>query len=178
MSGLTPGSVGGTRAPGNAGLVARRLVIRETAVAVLVNALIAIVIVWLLFRGSASIPVLGPQGGAFGVLPGTFMFTFLLTIGLTLALRRRVRAGTIVRSEGEVTGGLARRLPGPLLARALVLALAAEVLLVPATFAVLAAFAPASWSYRTVLVFNVAYFAVLSLLVVPLVVRRALLDSP
>ena len=156
----------------------RQMVRRETLIGVLGNAVVALIVVWLLFGGSGPIPVLGTDGGAFGVVPGTFMFTLGMTIGLTRSVRGKVRRGRVQQLAPEATSRLARALPQPLIVRALTLAVAAWLCLVPLTIGLLAWLAPPDWSLGYVLAFNVLYFTVMCLLVVPTVVWRALCDDP
>lgn len=154
------------------------MVRKEVLLAVLGNVVVAVIIVWVLFGGEELIPVLGTEGGAFGVVPGTFLFTLGLTVGLTLTIRGRIRKGVIARLPLSEAPSLARRLPQSLPLRGLLLALAAEICLVPATLALLSWLAPATWSFAAVLAFNILYFVLMCMLVVPTVVWRAFCDSP
>ncbi|MCL4791039.1 MAG: hypothetical protein KJ040_03205 [Gammaproteobacteria bacterium] len=156
----------------------RDMVRKEVLLAVLGNAVVAVIIVWALYGGEDLIPVLGTDGGAFGVVPGTFLFTLGMTVGLTRTIRSRVRKGVIAALPLSEAPGIARRLPQNLLVRGLLMALSAEICLVPATIALLSWLAPDTWSFGAVLAFNVAYFAGLCLLVLPAVLWRALCDSP
>lgn len=148
---------------------------REAVVGAIVNSLVAVIVVWALYRGRAPVPVLGTDGGAFGIIPGTFMLTLLMTIGLTMAVRGRVKAGAVSRIE-RWQAGVGARLPANVVLRAVTLAGSAWVCCVPVTLALLATAGPAAWSFAAVMAFNVVYFALLSLLVVPVMVRRALAD--
>lgn len=154
-----------------------RVVRRELITGAIANAVIALIIGWLLFGGQVQVPVLGTDGGAFGILPGTFLFTLALTIGLTLSVRSRVRKGMVPRRLTDRDSSVEASLPGNVVLRGLMLALIAELALVPVTFALLAWLAPHDWSLAAVLTFNVGYFVLLSSLVVPVVVWCALRDD-
>ena len=157
-----------------------RLVRRETVLNTVLTAVIAAALTWVLFHGRAGIAPLAPvPDGIFGILPGTFNFTLLVTLGLSASIRHRVARGRVTRIA--VVPGRAARLPRLLLLRALLLAAAATVLLVPLTYGVVwtclrAGFIPALWSFTGMTVFFVAYFCALSLIITPWVVWRALQD--
>lgn len=166
-----PNDVTPMRTPEQVGLVAR-----ETRNGALGNALIALVVVWLLFNRQSAIPVLGRAGSAFGFVPGTFMFTLGISIGLTLALRSKVRKGAVA-PLALAQAGPGRLLPRNLVLRALTLAVLIELLFVPATFALLTWLAPPTLGLGATLALNVVYFIVLSVVVVPVVAWRALADT-
>lgn len=153
----------------------------ETAVNTVATIVIAAAVSWLLFGGEAAVVALArPPGGIFGILPGTFNFTLLVTLVLTVVLRRRRARGRVGRAslDGAAVAGA---LPRHLLLRAVALALTATVLFVPATAALVwlaiarGVVAPA-WSPGGMLAFYCSYFALLALAVTPSVVRRALAD--
>lgn len=156
----------------------RRMVRRETLIGIVGNGVIAAVVVSLLYASRETIPVLGTDGAVFGFLPGTFMFTLGLTIGLTLTVRSRVRKGLVPPLGAGGASGWPAALPLPrnVLARAVMLGAIAEACLVPLTFGLLWLFAPRDWSFAAVLGANVGYFVLLATLVVPIVAWRALED--
>lgn len=167
-------------APANAAAMAppehARMARRETLTCMLVNAALASAIVWVLYRNVSPIPLWGPAGGVFGFLPGTFMFTLLFTAAITLVVRGRVRSGAI-RRLGESEGpGLGAMLPRNVALRALALALACTIVLVPLAFGLLWLLSPAQLSFGTVLALNVAYFVLLAAVVTPIAVWRAMRD--
>lgn len=125
---------------------ARRVLIQETVVNTVISGALAALITWLIFRGRQDIPLLGgPESGVFGIVPGTFMFSALVTLALSLIMRAVV-AGLIM-----------------------------WLLIVPATLLLLSASAPPVVSFAGLLAFFVVYFVVLTLIVVPLVILRSLL---
>lgn len=163
---------------GSHAVVVRRETVANTVATAVIAALLSLVI----FRGRDSIPPLeAPPGGIFGILPGTFNFTLLVTIVLTLIVRARVRRGQLARpgsGEGSMRGA---RLPANVVARGLVMALLATLVLVPLSGGLVyglvgAGLLPARWSLAGMGGYFVAHFVVLSLVVTPVVVWRALRD--
>lgn len=156
-----------------------RMVRTETVANTIATVVIAAVIAWLMFGGQPSITALAaPPGGIFGIAPGTFNFTLLVTLVLTSVIRGRVRRGRVGRLP---VSGLAARLPRHLLLRAVALATVTTVAFVPLTFGLVragigAGVFPAAWSFAAIVAFFCAYFALVSLVVTPPIVRRALAD--
>ncbi|HRX89743.1 MAG TPA: hypothetical protein P5528_09880 [Steroidobacteraceae bacterium] len=158
------------------------MVRRETVANTLATIVIAAVLTWLIFRGQASIePLAAAPDGIFGILPGTFNFTLLVTIVLSLVIRARVRRGAVGRlapGEGSRVGAA---LPGNVLLRGIVLALIVTLLFVPLTYGLCYALSaagvlPDRWTFAGMLAFFVAYFTLLAWLVTPVIVWRALRD--
>lgn len=167
------------RDPGRAALLIDShvsMVCRETLIGVAGNGLIAAGVVAWLFRGQQQIPVLGRDGAVFGIVPGTFMFTLGMTIGLTLTVRSRLRAGKLSRLEQPLKQSCVERLPSNVFLRATMLALAVEICVVPLTLLFVALVAPPQWGVTAAIGFNILYFVLLSGTVVPIVAWRALRD--
>ena len=165
-------------APADAAMIVRR----ETTANTIATALIAAALTALIFRGRNTIPAFeAPPGGIFGILPGTFNFTLLVTLVLSLVIRARVRRGVALRAA---PGGGALRgswLPANLLLRGLALAALATVVLVPLSAGAVRGLVgleilPSHWSLVGMGTYFVLHFVVLSLLVTPPVVWRALQD--
>lgn len=158
-----------------------QLLRKETLGNTIATAVIAALLTWLIFHREGSVDMLSaPPGGMFGIIPGTFNFTLLVTIGLTLVTRRRVSRGQYLRRR-RVGAGWIERLPGNVLLRALLLAASLTLVLVPLAYALMwggirAGLWPAQWALWGVFLFYVLYFVLLSLIVTPLVVWRGLGD--
>ena len=158
------------------------LVRRETISNTIATAAIAVILTWLLFRGQASIRALSaPPGGIFGILPGTFNFTLLVTLALTFITRKRVSRQQVRRLAAHEGKTLGAKLPGNALARALLLAVCFTAICVPVAYGLIQVatsvqWLPQAWSLAGMAVFFVVYFVLLSLAVTPLVVWRALRD--
>ena len=137
---------------------------------------------WLIFAGETAIPALTePPGGIFGILPGTFNFTLLVAVALTLITRRRVSRGQYRRAHVDEGARLGISLPGNVLLRAVALAGIVSVVLVPLTYLLVWAAIrfggiPQEWPFVGMLVLFVGHFVLLSLIVTPIVVWRALRD--
>lgn len=152
------------------------MVRKETIANTIASVVIAAMLTWLIFHGRPAIPALdSPPGGIFGIFPGTFNFTLLVTIALTLIVRKRVNTALVARRVAVT------QLPTNVLLRGLVLALAATTLMAPTGLALVymgihAGLLPALWSLYGMMGFFVSYFALLSVLITPVIVRRALSD--
>jgi len=153
----------------------------ETVANTVATVVIASVLVWLLFGGQSEIPALAePPGGIFGIVPGTFNFTLLVTLVLTLVIRARVRRGVAAPVPRTAPARFAW-LPANVVLRALALAAATTLLFVPATFALVwaataAGLLPSTWSFAGMLAFFDVYFVLVALAITPAIVWRALRD--
>ena len=77
---------------------ARRVLTQETVLNTVISGILAALITWLIFRGQEDIPLLGgPESGAFGIVPGTFMFSAVVTLALSLIMRGRINKGSVTR---------------------------------------------------------------------------------
>ncbi len=155
----------------------RQFVRNETIVSIVLNALVSAVFVWLLFRGKSEVGLWGMDGLAFDLLPTTFMITFMMTLGLSLVIRRRVGRGSAprlgwVRAEHPWL----RFLPAWLLPRALLLAAGMMVLFVPATVGLLIAAGWHPMAIGHVYLFKVIYGALMGLVATPVILLAALAD--
>jgi hypothetical protein len=172
-----PATTTAAPAPADPDATVRTETLANTAITVVLAAAIA----WLMFRGQSQIEALAPPpGGIFGIVPGTFNFTLLVTIVLTLVIRGRVRRGRAQRwPAGRPLP--ATWLPRNVVLRGLAFAAAMTLTLVPATFllvrgGIAAGVLPAAWPFGAMLALFCAYFGLLAYLVTPPVVRRALAD--
>lgn len=149
----------------------RAIVMRETMISTVPNALVSAAFVWLLFGGQATVSLWGMSGLAFDLVPTTFMLTLMTTIALTLIFRKR-RRGTS-RADAPGSGG-PLPLPHHPVLRGIVLAVLLSVLFVPASVAVLSAIWIEDWSYARVLWFKIVYGILVGWAATPLVVLAAL----
>ena len=158
------------------------MVRKETFANTVATAVIAAVLSWAIFRGKTSIVALAPPiGGIFGVLPGTFNFTLLVTLALTMITRRRVSAGVYRRLGAGEGAHLGARLPANIILRALTLAALATVVFVPVGAGLVwgatrIGALPVAWSFAGMLLYFVVYFSALSMAVTPPILWRALRD--
>lgn len=158
------------------------MVRKETIGNTIATAVIAAILTWAIFRGQSAIPVwVKAPGGIFGILPGTFNFTLLVTIALTLITRRRVTKGLYGRVAPQDGNQRGRSLPSNVLLRGVVLGFVATLIFVPIAagavwLATRAGLLPAVWSFEGMLAFFVMYFVALSWIVTPVVIWSALRD--
>lgn len=152
----------------------RRILLAETLINVAASALIAAVITWLTFRGKTDVDwVGGPESGAFGIVPGTFMFTAVVTIVLSIIMSKRVERGAVSSLPPANLPTPLRWLPANVALRGVALGALAWLALVPLTMVLLRAVGPESTSFGALMIFYVAYFALLALIIVPIIVLRA-----
>lgn len=133
---------------------ARSIVLRETLISTIPNAVVSAGFVWLVFGGQPRIGLWGMGGLAFDLVPTTFMLTLMTTIALTLLIRRRLRA----QPQAVPRAGAAPlRLPANPVLRGIVLGLGLLLAFVPLSVLVLAAIWQADWPFAQVLIFKIAY---------------------
>jgi hypothetical protein len=148
----------------------RRYVNRETAVSVVINAVLSLLACWIVF-GRQGLGAPDARAFAFDFLPQAFILSAMSTLLPGLVTRSRVRAGVVERLPGGV--GF---LPGNLLLRALVLATAA--LCLGGTAALLLTFV--LWSgplgMGAVYVIKLVFGVLLAVPVTRLALRAALAD--
>jgi hypothetical protein len=150
---------------------ANGVVLRETLISTVPNAVVSAGFVWLLFGGQARIPLWGMNGLAFDLVPTTFMLTLMTTIALTLLFRKRRRDGAL---PAALADGTPLPLPHNPVLRGLVLGMALLVLFVPASVAVLAAVWESDWPFAQVLGFKIVYGVAVGWVATPLVVLAVL----
>lgn len=148
----------------------RRTLKTEAAISIIPNAVVSALFVWLLFRGVKRISLWGIEGVAFDLVPTTFMLTLMTTIGLTIIVRRRVRAGKAKHAAGNT------RLPRNPVLRGIALGLIMLLLFVPASVMALNLFWAGDWSFNQMLLFKIFYGIAVGLIATPLVVLAALRD--
>ena len=148
----------------------RKALASEAVISILPNALVSALFVWLLFRGVHRIGLWGIDGVGFDLVPTTFMLTLMTTIGLTIVVRRRLRAGKAKPAAGT------SRLPKNPVLRGVVLGLLMLLLFVPATVLALSLSWAGEWSFIQMLIFKIIYGVAVGLIATPLVVLAALRD--
>ena len=158
------------------------MVRKETQINTVVTAAIAALVSWQIFGGGQGIAAINPPvGGMLGILPGTFNFTLLVSLALTLVTRRRVRLGKfrqLTLPERDYAGS---QLPRNIVARSVLLAVLATIVFVPISVGVVwaatrAGWVSPNWSFLGMTLFFVVYFVILSIVVTPIIIWRALGD--
>ena len=149
---------------------ARGILLRETLISTVPNAVVSAGFVWLVFAGQDTIPLWGMAGLAFDLVPTTFMLTLMTTIALTLIFRKRRRDGALPLAGVPVP----LRVPHNPVLRGVTFGLGLLVLFVPASVALLAAIWQGDWSFEKVLAFKIFYGVLVGWAATPLVVLAAL----
>lgn len=149
---------------------ARGILLRETLISTVPNAVVSAGFVWLIFAGQERIPLWGMAGLAFDLVPTTFMLTLMTTIALTLIFRKRRRDGALPPGGAPLAVPVPRN---PVL-RGVAFGLALLLLFVPLSVALLAAIWQGDWSFERVLAFKIAYGVLVGWAATPLVVIAAL----
>ena len=158
------------------------MVRRETFANTIATAVVAVGITWVAFHNRALVPVFeAPPGGVFGIVPGTFNFSLLVTLILTRVVRARVRNGRIARGDVPGLAGFTRLMPRNVLVRALLVACVMSLIFLPLTYgsiwiALNAGLLPQAWSVLGMEVLFGVHFTLLSVVVTSLVVAAALRD--
>jgi hypothetical protein len=148
----------------------RRFLIVETVVNSILSGLLSAGFVWLIFGGRDLIPLWGTNGLAFDLVPTVFMITLMMTLGLTLFTRLRCSKGRAPMMEGR------SRLPRNVVLRALAMALAATIIVVPLSVGLLALIGPQTWTYSAVMLFKIVLGVVLAAIITPVIVAGAMRD--
>lgn len=144
---------------------------RETAASALINAVISLLVAWLVF-GRAGAPVMDAQAFGADFLPQAFILSLMSSLVPTALTRRRVQQGAVAPAAA-----LPLPLPRNLLLRALLIGLVAMVVAGGAA----ALLTPAVWtgplSMPAVYAIKVVFGVLLSIPVTLLAVRAALTDG-
>lgn len=141
---------------------------RETAVSVIINCVLTIVLFFVVFGGLRAVPVWGSGGWVFDFLPQSFMIALMSTLVPGFIAQRKVRAGTVATIPATTP------LPRNLLIRALVLAIGSAVLGTAIVAMVASGAQQASLPFAVALLLKVVYGAILAAVVTPLALRAAL----
>jgi hypothetical protein len=136
-----------------------RYVATEAAIGAVINTALSAAIMHLTFGGQARVALWDVPGLAIDFVPQTFFLTLASALAPALITRRRLRRG--LRLRGAAGPARPWPLPGPLWARALLLAGAATVVCCPAMVAALAALQLDPMAYDAAMVMKCLYGALL-----------------
>ncbi|MEO9132181.1 MAG: hypothetical protein ABI240_13340 [Sphingomonas sp.] len=148
----------------------RRYIAVETALGIVINALISIGFVWLVFGGT---PRIATRALILDAVPQSFMIALMSTIVPTLLTRRRQRAGLVAGLPGHTPVFLR-----PLLLRATFIAVLAVGVGVAFSACFTTLVAPDGLSFGAALAFKAGYGGALGLIVTPITVQLALREKP
>lgn len=141
---------------------------RETLVSVVINCVLSALFFWLVFRGVDPVPMWGIGNWVFDFMPQGFMIALMSTLVPGAMTGKAIRAGRITAD------GPRSRLPGNLLARALLLASASALLGAGLVTVFVTGIGVTHLPGTTALLLKVAYGAILAAVVTPPGLRRAL----
>jgi hypothetical protein len=145
---------------------------KEAAIAVVINSLFSALFVFLVFGRRAEVALWGADGVALDFVPQTFIITMITVMVATLLTRKRVRSGVIQRRSGAPA-----RLPQNSFLRALLLALVATIVFGGVMTGLLALLWSGPHSFIAVLIFKIAYGAIVAAVMAALSLRAALNDA-
>jgi hypothetical protein len=141
----------------------RAYVVKETAISILINAVLSALFVWLMFGGRSQVAVWGAGNLAFDFVPQTFMISLMSVLVPSALTRKRRRAGAIESCEPVLPS-----LPRNLALRALLLAIVASLVLATAAALLLAAVSPAPLAMSAVWPLKIVYGALVAVIVTPI----------
>ena len=150
----------------------RTYVVVETLVSVFMNTLLSACATWLAFGGHAVVGLWGGQGLALDFIPQSFMVGLMSGLMPTLLTRRRRRQGRVLRIEGRPPA-----LPGNLLLRALLFAVATVVIAGGAAVLLLWRFGPETYGPGVLFAIKTSYGAVVALIVTLIALRAVLREA-
>jgi hypothetical protein len=150
---------------------------QETLVSTAINALLPAAIIWFLDVTPPQ-TLVGPHDILGAIVPASGLASLVMTLVLTAIVRQRVKSGMLCPFEWpKAERGVYRFVPRNLLLRAVVLGLAAVILLVPITFALVAVAGILPLSKLGALAFNIAFGMLVGLTMTRFVVLPALADE-
>jgi hypothetical protein len=149
----------------------RRLLLVETAVAVVVNCLLSVVAAYLFAGKMRQVPLWGTGGMAVDLFPTFFMITLMTSLIPTLLIRRRLATGAIEPLSVPARSRLAGVRP---VTRALLFAAAAALLLAPSTAALLGLLGLAQLPFGAFVAFKAGLAIVYAAAIAPPLVALAL----
>lgn len=145
---------------------------KETAISMIINAMISAGFVWAMFGARSSAPIWGPGGVAFDFVPQTFMVSLMCALVPTLLTRSRVRSGAIFAIDRPPP-----RLPRNVAMRSLLLAVVGMTILAGLATAALALSGMGRMDFWPLAAIKVLYGALVALIVTPIALRAALRDE-
>jgi hypothetical protein len=150
----------------------RRFLLEQGVGSVVVNLLINGVIAFLMFRGSASVPLWGQQSIAGDTIGTTFFLPLFTSLMVTPLSRRRMRAGDLSPIVGAPLG--LQWLPEHTLRRGIALGVFTAIAVAPLSLAVLALLGVAEQSFWGFVAFKAVFAAALGAVVTPLIALWAI----
>ena len=155
----------------------RQFLFKETVISIFAGAVINFGFGFFIFRSQDAIMLWGKGGLFFGLIPNIFMMTAGMTMGITLATRRRVLKGSAPAAPFHITDhAVLRFLPNSFFIRALILGVVALIVLLPLSTVLLNAFKDFPISFAELLIFNTFYGGLIGLFITPVIIMGAMAD--
>lgn len=152
----------------------RTIMLQEIGISIVVTIAFNMIFALLLFDTGASIPLWGHSGIAVDLIPATFMPALMMTFGITLGTRHKVRQGTL-RPGDYVLPKMP--LPRLLPLRAVMIALAAVAVIAPVMVCLIALSGSTPWTWSHFIAFKLVFSILHAVLVTPFVIVTALRSS-
>jgi hypothetical protein len=149
----------------------RRYLLVETLISLIINAVLSLLMAWVVFGRRELVEVTGATGVAMDFLPQTFMVTLMSTLVPTLLTRKRVRENKIAPLATTL------RLPRNILWRALLMAVVATLVLGAVAVPLTTALVNGPMSVQSLFLLKMLYGAVISVPITLLVLCAALADQ-
>lgn len=150
----------------------RAYIRRETAISMVINAVISAGFVWAVFGGRSSATVWGSGGVVADFVPQTFMVSLMSVLVPTLLTRKRLRSGQYSGMQLAPS-----RLPGNIGLRASVIALAATAVFAGIAAAILALSGIERLGFGPLATIKVLYGALVACVVTRFALDAAFRDS-
>lgn len=141
---------------------------RETLISVVINSVLSALFFWLMFCGVDPVPIWGMGNWVFDFIPQGFMIALMSTLVPGAMTGKAIRTGRI-KADGP-----RNRLPGNVLARALMLAVVSALAGAVLVAIIMLGVGFVHMSVATALLLKVAYGAILAIIITPPGLRRAL----
>jgi hypothetical protein len=159
-------------------LAHRSFFIRETVIAMVINALMCFAMTFVAFRSQTQIILWGSGGLFLDLIPTIFMPIFCMAVIITPTLRKRIEKGTAPRAPWQRRDhALLRLLPVASIFRAVIIGLCGLFLLLPITTGLLSLFKIFPLSLNEVLVFKICFGALMGVLITPFILIGAMADK-
>jgi hypothetical protein len=143
----------------------------ETLIAMLINSLFSAAFMFIVFGGREEIALWGANGVALDFVPQTFVITMMTVVVATLLTRKRVRSEAVPADAAAPSA-----LPRNVVLRAGLLALIATAMFGGVATAILAIAWSGPYAFAPMLVFKIAYGAMVAAVMATIALRAALRD--
>lgn len=156
----------------------RPFFIKETMMAMIINALISLAIAYITFRSQTQILLWGPNGLFSDLIPTIVIMLFCMALLMTLITRKRIEKGTAPSAPWHrKEHALFRWLPGWAIFRAIAFSILGLIVFLPTTTGLLALYRQFPASLTEVLVFKTCFGGVVAGFVAPFILIGAMADK-